>query len=119
MRGLKDERISGLPEYEFFLAVCFPDNQLKIIDYNRVVKDLNGLTEEEFLEAIKDDFIVECYNGDALLNDVKPKALHNFSLYLGGRWYSLTAKAGRYDDNDPIGVLDVTISRITHPLASP
>lgn len=110
MRGLKDERISGLPEYEFFLAVCFPDNQLNIIDYNRVVKDLNGLSEEEFLEAIKDDFIVECYNGDALLNDVKPKALHNFSLYLGGRWYSLKAKAGRYDDNDPIGVLDVTIS---------
>jgi len=98
------------PEYEFFMAVCFPDNQLNIIDYNRVVKDLNGLTDEEFLEAIKDDFIVECYNGDASLNDVKPKALHQFSLYLGGKWYSLKAKEGRYNDADPIGVLDVTIS---------
>ena len=102
-----------LPEYEFFMAVCFPDNQLNIIDYNRVVKDLNGLTEEEFLEKLKEDFIVKCYNGDASLNGengVKPKGLHNFSMYLGGEWYSLTAKEGRYDDSDPIGVLDVTIS---------
>ena len=102
-----------LPEYEFFMAVCFPDNQLNIIDYNRVVKDLNGLTEEEFLEKLKEDFIVKCYNGDAPLNGengVKPKGLHNFSLYLGGKWYSLTAKEGRHDDSDPIGVLDVTIS---------
>ena len=102
-----------LPEYEFFMAVCFPDNQLNIIDYNRVVKDLNGLTEEEFLKVLEEDFIVKCYNGDASLNGengVKPKALHNFSLYLGGKWYSLTAKEGRYDDSDPIGVLDVTIS---------
>lgn len=97
-------------EFNFFMAVCFPDNQLNIIDYNRVVKDLNGLTEEEFLEAIKADFEVECYNDANDVNDVKPKALHNFSLYLGGKWYSLTAKEGRYDDNDPIGVLDVTIS---------
>ena len=97
-------------EFNFFMAVCFPDNQLNIIDYNRVVKDLNGLTEEEFLEAIKADFDVECYNDANDVNDVKPKALHNFSLYLGGKWYSLTAKEGRYDDNDPIGVLDVTIS---------
>jgi uncharacterized protein (DUF1015 family) len=104
---------TGNEEYNYFLAVCFPDNQLNIIDYNRVVKDLNGLTEEEFLEALKEDFEVECYNdaNDANdVNDVKPKALHNFSLYLGGRWYSLTAKEGRYNDNDPIGVLDVTIS---------
>ena len=97
-------------EFNFFMAVCFPDNQLNIMDYNRVVKDLNGLTEEEFLEAIKADFEVECYNDANDVNDVKPKALHNFSLYLGGKWYSLTAKEGRYDDNDPIGVLDVTIS---------
>ena len=96
--------------YEYFMAVCFPDDQLNIIDYNRVVKDLNGLSEEEFLEALKQDFIVECYNGDASLNDVKPNKLHNFSLYLGGKWYSLTAKEGRYNDSDPIGVLDVTIS---------
>ena len=104
------------PEYEYFLAVCFPDNQLNIIDYNRVVKDLNGLTEEEFLEALKEDFDVEEIKTPTDLTDstdfsfCKPKALHNFSLYLGGKWYSLTAKEGRYDDNDPIGVLDVTIS---------
>ena len=104
-----------IPEYEFFLAVCFPDNQLNIIDYNRVVRDLNGLSEEEFLNAIKEDFDVEAYpaplpEGKVDFSAVKPKALHNFSLYLGGKWYSLTAKPGRYDDNDPIGVLDVTIS---------
>ena len=105
--------LNDVPEYEFFMAVCFPDNQLNIIDYNRVVKDLNGLTEEEFIKALEEDFIVKCYNGDASLNGengVKPKGLHNFSLYLGGKWYSLTAKEGRYNDADPIGVLDVTIS---------
>ena len=103
------------PEYEFFMAVCFPDNQLTIIDYNRVVKDLNGLTSEQFLEALKEDFEVEAYpqpltKGKGDFSAVKPKALHNFSLYLDGQWYSLTAKEGRYNDNDPIGVLDVTIS---------
>lgn len=96
----------GDEEYNFFMAVCFPANQLTIIDYNRVVKDLNGLTEEEFLEKLKENFVVE-EKGTALY---KPAALHNFSLYLGGKWYSLTAKPGVYDDNDPIGVLDVTIS---------
>ena len=106
---------SQLQEYEFFLAVCFPDNQLNIIDYNRVVQDLNGLTEEEFLAALKADFEVEAYpqplpEGKGDYSQVKPKKLHNFSMYLGGKWYSLTAKEGRYDDNDPIGVLDVTIS---------
>lgn len=105
--------LNAVPEYEFFLAVCFPDNQLNIIDYNRVVKDLNGLSEDEFLEALKEDFEVAPLDppirgGD--WSDVKPKALHNFSLYLGGKWYSLTAKEGRYNDSDPIGVLDVTIS---------
>jgi len=104
-------------EYEYFLAVCFPDNQLNIIDYNRVVKDLNGLTEEEFIEALKQDFeVLEITDrsADRVQNTdfscYKPKALHNFSLYLGGKWYSLTAKEGRYNDADPIGVLDVTIS---------
>ena len=105
----------GLREDQFFMAVCFPDNQLNIIDYNRVVKDLNGLSEEEFLEALRADFEVEEYRDietskSRNFEAVKPKALHNFSLYLGGKWYSLTAKEGRYDDNDPIGVLDVTIS---------
>ena len=93
-------------EFEYFLAVCFPDNQLTIIDYNRVVKDLNGLTEAQFLKALKTDFKVE-EKGEEIY---KPQGLHNFSLYLGGKWYSLTAKKGRYNDADPIGVLDVTIS---------
>lgn len=96
----------GLRESDYFLAVCFPDNQLNIIDYNRVVKDLNGLTEDEFLAKLAENFVVED-KGTAIY---KPAKLHNFALYLGGKWYSLTAKEGRYDDNDPIGVLDVTIS---------
>ena len=106
----------GLRESDYFLAVCFPDNQLNIIDYNRVVKDLNGLSEEEFLKALEEDFEVaelKIKNEELKIKNydaVKPKALHNFSLYLGGKWYSLTAKEGRYDDHDPIGVLDVTIS---------
>jgi uncharacterized protein (DUF1015 family) len=96
----------GDEEYNYFLAVCFPDNQLNIIDYNRVVKDLNGLTDDQFLSALEKDFVVEEKGGDIY----KPTALHNFALYLSGKWYSLTAKAGTYNDNDPIGVLDVTIS---------
>ena len=93
-------------EFNFFLAVCFPDNQLNIIDYNRVVKDLNGLSSEAFLAKIAEDFEIE----DKGTEIYKPQRLHNFSLYLDGHWYSLTAKAGRYNDQDPIGVLDVTIS---------
>ena len=96
----------GDEEYNYFLAVCFPDNQLNIIDYNRVVKDLNNLSDEEFLAALQKNFIVE-EKGTEIY---KPSQLHNFSLYLGGKWYSLTAKEGTYNDNDPIGVLDVTIS---------
>ena len=96
----------GDEEYNYFMAVCFPANQLTIIDYNRVVKDLNGLTPEEFLAAVGKNFIVEEKGADIY----KPDTLHNFSLYLEGKWYSLTAKEGTYDDNDPIGVLDVTIS---------
>ena len=96
----------GDEEYNYFMAVCFPASQLTIIDYNRVVKDLNGLTAEQFLKALEKDFIVE-EKGETIY---KPSSLHNFSLYLVGKWYSLTAKPGTYDDNDPIGVLDVTIS---------
>ena len=96
----------GDEEYNYFMAVCFPANQLTIIDYNRVVKDLNGLSAEEFLTAVGKNFIVEEKGAEIY----KPDALHNFSLYLEGKWYSLTAKEGTYDDNDPIGVLDVTIS---------
>ena len=96
----------GDEEYNYFMAVCFPANQLTIIDYNRVVKDLNGLTPEEFLAAVGKNFIIEEKGAEIY----KPEALHNFSLYLEDKWYSLTAKEGTYDDNDPIGVLDVTIS---------
>jgi len=96
----------GDEEYNYFMAVCFPAGQLTIIDYNRVVKDLNGLTPEELLAKLSDNFIVEPKGTEIY----KPVALHNFSLYVDGQWYSLTAKEGTYDDNDPIGVLDVTIS---------
>ena len=96
----------GDEEYNYFMAVCFPANQLTIIDYNRVVKDLNGLTPVQFLEAVGRHFDVE----DKGTEIYKPACLHNFSLYLDGRWYSLTANPGTYDDADPIGVLDVTIS---------
>ena len=96
----------GDEEYNYFMAVCFPANQLTIIDYNRVVKDLNGLSAEEFLNAVSKNFVVEEKGAEIY----KPQALHNFSLYLEGKWYSLTAKEGTYNDNDPIGVLDVTIS---------
>jgi uncharacterized protein (DUF1015 family) len=96
----------GDEEYNYFMAVCFPASQLTIIDYNRVVKDLNGLTPAEFLDALRPHFTVE----EKGTEEYRPQALHNFSLYLAGKWYSLTAKPGTYDDNDPIGVLDVTIS---------
>ena len=96
----------GDEEYNYFMAVCFPAGQLTIIDYNRVVKDLNGLTPEQLLAKLEENFIVEL-KGEEIY---KPCALHNFSLYVDGKWYSLTAKEGTYDDGDPIGVLDVTIS---------
>lgn len=96
---------TGNEEYCYFLAVTFPANQLRIIDYNRVVKDLNGLTPAELVEKLKKNFEVE--DKDTAI--YHPTGLHNFSMYLDGRWYSLTAKQGTYDDNDPIGVLDVTV----------
>ena len=85
--------------------MTFPAGQLRIIDYNRVVKDLNGLTPEQLLEKLAESFTVE----DKGTEEYRPTELHNFSMYLGGHWYSLTAKPGTYDDNDPIGVLDVTV----------
>lgn len=96
---------TGEEEYNFFLAVVFPESHLKIIDYNRVVKDLNGLSPQEFISKLEVDFIVEKKGKEIY----KPKALHNFSMYLEGEWYSLSAKPGTYNDNDPIGVLDVTV----------
>ena len=115
---------TGEEEYNWFMAVCFPESQLKIIDYNRVVKDLNGLTPEAFLKALEEDFEVAEIPGtspgmtvaargegkdvrDGV--DVAPTRLHQFSMYLGGKWYRLDARTGRYDDSDPIGVLDVTV----------
>ena len=96
----------GDEEYNYFLAVAFPASHLKIIDYNRVVRDLNGLSPAEFLERIERNFVIE----DKGTEVYTPQALHNFALYLEDRWYSLTARPGTYNDNDPIGVLDVTIS---------
>lgn len=96
---------TGKEEYNYFMAVAFPENQLHIMDYNRVVKDLNGLTSAKFLNALEKDFDVVdkgCFTWH-------PSGLHNFSMYLDGRWHSLTAKKGTFDDNDPIGVLDVTV----------
>ena len=105
-KKLQNPHHTGNEEYNYFLAVCFPDNQLNVIDYNRVVKDLNGLSEEAFLAKLAEDFDVEKKGKEIY----KPNRLHNFSLYLDGEWYSLTAKPGRYNDSDPIGVLDVTVS---------
>ncbi len=96
----------GDEEYNYFLAVAFPASHLNIIDYNRVVRDLNGLSPAEFLERIEKNFVIV----DKGTEVYTPEALHNFALYLEGRWYSLTARPGTYNDNDPIGVLDVTIS---------
>ena len=105
---------SGKEEYNFFLAVHFPDNQLHIMDYNRLVKDLNGLTEEQLLVKISENFKVV----DKGNTTFRPNALHNFGMYINKKWYSLTAKAGTYNDSDPIGVLDVTIlsERILSPI---
>ena len=97
---------TGKEEYNYFMAVAFPASQLKIMDYNRVVKDLNGLTAAEFLNRLSEDFQLTD-KGESIYY---PEGLHNFSLYLNSRWYSLEAKPGTYDDNDPIGVLDVTVS---------
>ncbi|MBQ7647547.1 MAG: DUF1015 domain-containing protein, partial [Paludibacteraceae bacterium] len=101
----KMQNEGGTPEYEYFLAVCFPDNQLYVMDYNRVVRDLNGMTPEEFLQKLSENFIVE----DKGTSIYRPEALHTFALYMAGKWYKLTAKPGTYTD-DPIGVLDVTVS---------
>ncbi|MBP5364202.1 MAG: DUF1015 domain-containing protein [Alphaproteobacteria bacterium] len=96
---------TGNEEYNFFLAVIFPASQLHVIDYNRVVRDLNGLTNEQFLEKLSESFEVVEMGADIY----KPTKLHNFGMYLGGKWYSLTARAGTYNDSDPIGILDVTV----------
>jgi len=95
---------TGNEEYNYFMAAHFPDNQLKIFDYNRLVQDLNGLSEKEFLKKLEPGFIVECKDTE----EHRPAKLHEFSMYLGGKWYSLTAREGTCNDSDPIGCLDVT-----------
>jgi uncharacterized protein (DUF1015 family) len=104
-RKLANPKHTGNEEYNFFLAVHFPANQLAIMDYNRVIKDLNGLSEQELIKALEKGFNIE----EKGSSEYKPSRLHNFSMYLAGKWYSLTAKPGTYNDNDPIGCLDVTV----------
>jgi uncharacterized protein (DUF1015 family) len=104
-KKLNNPNHTGKEEYNYFMAVLFPDDQLTIIDYNRVVKDLNGLSGKDFLHQLSAHFLVAEHGKTA----VKPDKLHTFGMYLDGKWYSLEAKPGTYDDNDPIGVLDVTI----------
>ena len=104
---------NGTEEYNFFLAVHFPADQLQIIDYNRTIKDLNGLSSKELLARLEKGFTIE----EKGTKTYKPKKLHNFAMYLEGKWFSLTAKPGAYNDNDPIGVLDVTI--LTNQILSP
>ncbi len=110
----KNPNHTGKEEYNYFLAVHFPDNQLAIMDYNRVVKDLNGNTTEEFISKLKTSFEVE----EKGTKEFRPMHLHEFGMYLDGKWYRLTAKNGTYDNNDPIGVLDVTIlsNQILEPI---
>ena len=112
-KKLNNPNHTGKEEYNYFLAVHFPDNQLTIIDYNRVVTDLNGMSDEAFMEMLKENFEVTEVGTEIY----KPNRLHNFSMYLSGKWYSLTARRGTYDDNDPIGVLDVTI--LSHLILDP
>ena len=105
VKAAKNPAHTGEEEYNYFMAVAFPESQLKIMDYNRVVRDLNGLTPESLLKALEEDFVVTPLEA----GKERPEALHEFSMYLDGKWYRLATKEGRYDDNDPIAVLDVTI----------
>ena len=104
-RKAKNPNHTGEEEYNYFMAVIFPASQLHIIDYNRVVKDLNGLSEADFIKAVEETFTVEKMGAEIY----KPSKLHEYSMYLNGFWYKLNAKDGTYDANDPIGVLDVSI----------
>lgn len=105
-RAAQNPNNTGDEEYNFYMAVCFPEDQLTVLDYNRVVRDLAGMTPAEFLKALERNFVVV----DKGTENYKPQHLHEFSLYLDGHWYSLKAKPGTFDPNDPIGVLDVDIS---------
>ena len=104
--GAEKGEKEGRGEHDYYMAVCFPAEQLTLLDYNRVVKDLNGLSEEDFLKALEKNFTVACKGEE----NYRPQKMHEFSLYVGGKWYSLEAKPGTFNENDPIGVLDVDIS---------
>ena len=104
--GAEKGEKEGRGEHDYYMAVCFPAEQLTFLDYNRVVKDLNGLSEEDFLKALEKNFTVACKGEE----NYRPQKMHEFSLYVGGKWYSLEAKPGTFNENDPIGVLDVDIS---------
>lgn len=104
--GAEKGEKEGRGEHDYYMAVCFPAEQLTILDYNRVAKDLNGLSEEDFLKALEKNFTVACKGEE----NYRPQKMHEFSLYVGGKWYSLEAKQGTFNENDPIGVLDVDIS---------
>lgn len=104
--GAEKGEKEGRGEHDYYMAVCFPAEQLTILDYNRVVKDLSGLSEEDFLKALEKNFTVACKGEE----NYRPQKMHEFSLYVGGKWYSLEAKPGTFNENDPIGVLDVDIS---------
>lgn len=104
--GAEKGEKEGRGEHDYYMVVCFPAEQLTILDYNRVVKDLNGLSEEDFLKALEKNFTVACKGEE----NYRPQKMHEFSLYVGGKWYSLEAKPGTFNENDPIGVLDVDIS---------
>lgn len=104
--GAEKGEKEGRGEHDYYMAVCFPAEQLTILDYNRVVKDLNGLSEEDFLKALEKNFTVACKGEE----NYRPQKMHEFSLYVGGKWYSLEAKPGTFNEKDPIGVLDVDIS---------
>lgn len=104
--GAEKGEKEGRGEHDYYMAVCFPAEQLTILDYNRVVKDLNGLSEEDFLKALEKNFMLACKGEE----NYRPQKMHEFSLYVGGKWYSLEAKPGTFNENDPIGVLDVDIS---------
>lgn len=114
-RREQNPNYTGYEEFNFFMSVIFPDEDLFIMDYNRVVKDLNGLTKEEFLDKVKEKFEVEVYEGEG---QYKPERKHTFGMYLDNTWYKLTAKEGTYDDNDPVDRLDVSIlqKNLLHPI---
>lgn len=115
MRRSAKPDYTGEEEFNYFLSVLFPSNELRIMDYNRVVKDLNGMSEEEFIAKVSEKFEVTKFDGEGQL---KPSRKHTFGMFLGETWYELEAKAGTYDESDPQKRLDVAImqNNLLHPI---